>query len=73
MLDAMMLLLQVWNHDAKYATPEAVKHCWRKADILPVTWNADINNDVGHKRMPDKLKTVSKEECAELCNILSKL
>jgi hypothetical protein len=31
-------------------------------------------NDVGSGRtMPDKLKTISKEECAEICSILSKL
>ena len=69
----MMLLLQVWGDDTKYASPEAIKRCWRKADILPATWNADINNDVGSNSMPDKLKTVSKEECAEICSILSKL
>lgn len=73
-LDAMMLLLQVWTNEEKYATEDAVKRCWRRADILPVSWNAEINNDVGSKTMPDKSKTISKEEYAEeLCDILSKL
>jgi hypothetical protein len=65
--------VQVWGDDTKYATPEAIKRCWRKADILPATWNADINNDVGFATMPDKHKTISKEDCAVICDILSKL
>jgi hypothetical protein len=36
-LDTMILLLKVWNDDSKYASPEAIKRCWRKADILPAS------------------------------------
>ena len=33
-LDAMSFLLEVWEHDSKYATRESVMHCWRKSGIL---------------------------------------
>ena len=33
-LDAMNFLLEVWEHDAKYSTREAVMRCCRKAGIL---------------------------------------
>lgn len=46
--------------------------CWRKADILPVSWNADINNEVGSRSWHgEKFKTVSKEVSDELCLLMS--
>ena len=46
----MMMLQKVLNgDDVKYVSDESDCHLWRKADILPVTWNADMHpTTVGH-------------------------
>jgi hypothetical protein len=36
-LHTTTLLLKVWGDDTKYASPEAIKCCWHKADILPAS------------------------------------
>ena len=48
LLYCMMMLLQVWNgDDGNYVSDESARRCRRKADILSVTWNSDINNNFG--------------------------
>ena len=47
LLDAMQILLVIWKGDNKYARDGSIVRCSRRADILSVSWNADINNDVG--------------------------
>ena len=43
-----MILHPVYNgDDGKYVSNDSACSFWRKADILPVTSNADINNNVG--------------------------
>jgi hypothetical protein len=46
-LDAMEILNKIWDNDGKYATTDGIMRCWRIADILPISWEADINNQVG--------------------------
>ena len=42
------MLQKFWNgDDGKYVSDEIVCCFWRKVDILPVKWNAYINNNVG--------------------------
>ena len=76
-LDAINVLKQIWGDDAessiKYATREGVQSCWRKAQILPATWDADINNQVGRASLNQSTKNISDEECANLCAVLTKL
>jgi hypothetical protein len=72
-LDAMNMVLQVWNNDEKYATPEGVRRCWRKANILPPGMDQDINNEIGSASMPESQKKISEEESSELCDLLKKL
>ena len=43
-LNAMKILQQSWEWDHKYAYSHSIACCWRKADILPASWNTDINN-----------------------------
>ena len=52
-----MMLQQVCNEDyLKYVSDWSDFHCWRKADILSVTWNADINNNVGSATLAHRKK-----------------
>ena len=37
---------------------------------MPVTWDADTNNDVGSDYLPEKAKQVSAEVCDELCALM---
>jgi len=45
-LDALQILKMIWEGDAKYATIDGIKRCWRKAGILPVLMNIELINDV---------------------------
>jgi hypothetical protein len=45
--------------------------CLRKADILPVAWNEDINNDIGRSSTSMKHNTIEKTETDELCSLLT--
>ena len=72
-LDAIDIIHSIWDKDDKYARADGIKRCWRKADILPLSWVQDINNDVGSASMPDKDKKISKEECDELCRLLKNI
>eukprot|EP00957_Ditylum_brightwellii_P019005 1430537-Ditylum_brightwellii.AAC.1 len=71
-LDCMEMLKKVWEgKDGKYVSDESVSRCWRKADMLPPTWNADINNNVGSASLPGKVKTLDKEDTFDLCQLMA--
>ncbi|MGH7955140.1 MAG: hypothetical protein ACREOZ_04185 [Gloeomargaritales cyanobacterium] len=70
--DAMDILNEIWNNDGKYAKRETVLRCWRKANILPAILSIDINVEAGSS-MPERDKRISKEDCEELCLLLSAL
>jgi hypothetical protein len=72
-LDAMVLLDNIWGRDGKYAAEDSVRCCWRKADILPPTWMADINNEVGSASLPEREKRISVEDCDQLCHLMKLL
>ena len=73
-LDCMTMMKQIWNgEDGKYVSTESIRRCWRKADILPITWNIDINNEVGHASTPEWKKVVSNDTCNELCNLMNSI
>jgi hypothetical protein len=72
-LDAMNLLQTVWKSETRYATTEAIQRCWRKAGILPIAVQADINNDIGSESVPNFMKQISKEDCNELCDLLMRM
>ena len=38
-MDAIKILHGIWSRDDKYAKVDGIKRCWRKADILPISWN----------------------------------
>ena len=73
LLDAMNILLQIWDGDNKYSHSDAILRCWRKADILPPSWNADINNDVGSCSMPLSKKQIAQEDSDEICDLFSNI
>ena len=73
-LDCMEMLKQIWDgDDGKYVSIDSIKRCWRKANILPITWNQDIHNDVGRSSVPFKDKVVSKEISDELCDLMNSI
>jgi hypothetical protein len=69
-LDAMNMVLEVWNNDEKYAAPEGIQRCWRKSNILSAGMVQDIDNEVGSASMPESQKRISEEESTELCELL---
>jgi hypothetical protein len=47
--------------------------CWRKADILPISWESDINNEFGSRSLANRDNTICKEQCQELCGLFKHL
>eukprot|EP00978_Attheya_sp_CCMP212_P007276 scaffold16936_cov61-Attheya_sp.AAC.3 len=43
------------------------------ASILSVSWECDVNNDVGHSRVPISMKTLNKDDCDNVCDLLEQL
>jgi hypothetical protein len=52
----MLILDTIWSQDSKYVRADTIARYWRKADILPVSWQMDINNDVGQTLIPETEK-----------------
>eukprot|EP00957_Ditylum_brightwellii_P049843 3778849-Ditylum_brightwellii.AAC.1 len=68
----MEMLKKFWEgKDGKYVTDESVCRCWRKSNVLPTSWNADINNNVGSASLPEKAVTLSKADTLELCQLVA--
>jgi len=69
-LDAMEMIASIWmSVEEKYVSDTSVQRCWRKADILPATWNASINNNVGSA----KVSKVDEDTCVDLCNMMKSI
>ena len=73
LLDAMQILLPLWDGDNKYAYSDSIACCWRKADILPASWNADININVGSQSLSNNKKQISLIQCSELCSLFQQI
>jgi hypothetical protein len=73
LLDVMTILFLLWEGDGKYATTTGIKRCWRKASILPVSWDNDINNDVGSESVSIRDKTLSAADSQALCGLMRSL
>jgi hypothetical protein len=72
-MDALQILHGIWSCDDKYAKVDGIKRCWRKANILPISWNMQINNEVGSASVSDSDKRISDEDCDVLCNLMKKI
>ena len=72
-LDAMILLNDIWSADKKYVKENMILRCWRKTGILPASWNADINNAVGSASHSAKDNTVYTEDCNLMCSLITAL
>ena len=71
LLYCIMMLQKVCNvDDGKYVSDYSAFNYWRKADILPVTWNYDINNNVGSTILAHSKKVISDDICNDLCNLM---
>jgi hypothetical protein len=46
-LDAMNILKRLWEGNKSPST-DAILRCWRKANCLPVTQQAELSNETGH-------------------------
>ena len=74
MLDTMRIMKPIWEADeGKYSRVDGIKRCWRKADILTVYWECDINNDVGRSSVPIRMNNLNEDDCDNICNLLETL
>jgi hypothetical protein len=72
-LDAMIILQDIWKVDSKYALESGIQRCWRKAGILPISMETEINIENGSNSLPLRDKTLSFEACYELCTLMKSL
>ena len=73
-LDAMIILKPIWEYnEVKYSIVGGIKRCWSKSNILPVSWECDIDNNVGCSYVPIILKTITKDGCDHICNLIETL
>jgi DDE superfamily endonuclease/Tc5 transposase DNA-binding domain len=72
-LDAMLILNSIWNIDGRYAKEEGLRRCWRKANILPLDMNTTIDAELGRSHTSIAEKTLKKEDCDQLCQLMSAL
>ena len=73
LLDAMTILVGIWSVDGKYAREDGIRRCWRKADILPISMNTEINADLGSNRVSISDKTIDNDTLFDLCQTMTKL
>jgi len=73
LLDAMEILQPIWSQDSKYARKESIQRHWRKAGLLTASEEADLENEIGRATVPNKSKTISNEDCEELCALFMQL
>ena len=67
-MDCMKMLKKVW--DEKFSH-DIIQSCWRKVDILPVTWNSDFDKKFGRASLSGKMKVLRKETCDELFQLMA--
>ena len=60
LLDAMNILLKVWNRQDKYSTEDGIMRCWLQANCLPTPMQAELQalvhpgrNRIAQHRLPD--------------------
>jgi DDE superfamily endonuclease len=69
-VDAMYILDAIWKEDQRYARQDGTRRCWRKAGILPIHMNTTIDSELGSASMSLFNKTLPKEECDQLCELM---
>ena len=63
-----------WEDNAgKYTIVYDIKGCWRKGNILPVSWECDVNNNVGRSRVPTSTTTLKKDDCDNIYDLFEQL
>jgi hypothetical protein len=60
-LVALTISFELWNKDDTYAKEGSKMRCWRKACILLVSWDCDINNAVSGASVSAKDKALDEE------------
>jgi DDE superfamily endonuclease/Tc5 transposase DNA-binding domain len=72
-LDAMLIMKNIWQADQRYAKEDGIRRCRRKAKILPINMNTNIDAEIGSASMSESDKTLKKEDCDQLCELMTLL
>jgi hypothetical protein len=70
---ALTISFELWNKDDTYAKEGCIMRCWRNADILPVSWDCDINNAISRASVSAKDKGLDAKTCEKLCSLMKGL
>ena len=69
-LDSMRILKPIWEeNEGKYARVGGIKRYWKKANILPVSWECYINNYVGSSYVLISMNSINKDDFDNICNL----
>jgi len=52
---------------------DSIRRCWRKAGLLSVAEEVDLENDIGRAAVHQKDKVISQNDCMDLCNLFTQL
>ena len=64
----------IWEYyQGEYTIVYGIKGCWRKGNILPVSWECDVNNNVGRSRVPISTTNLNKDDCDNICDLFEQL
>ena len=69
----MNIIRDLWSKDEKYAKEDGIRRCWRKAGILPIAMETEINKDLGSASVPMGIKTMNADDCNELYSLMGQL
>ena len=66
----MIILKPIWEYDeGKYARVDGMKIWWWTSNILPVSWECDINNYIGRSSVPISMNILNKYYFENICDL----
>ena len=75
LVDALELLKQVWKSSNKYVTTTLILEGWKKAKILPLWWEQEIETWIrnGTSQKTRRKEGWNDQDCVQLCHALMAL
>mmetsp|Transcript_10490 Transcript_10490/g.21570 ORF Transcript_10490/g.21570 Transcript_10490/m.21570 type:complete len:773 (-) Transcript_10490:93-2411(-) len=75
LMDALVILKQVWASNNKFTTTTLILEGWKKTKLLPSWWEEEINLWIrnGSTPRPRRKEGWSDQDCVQLCHVLQSL
>ena len=64
----------MWDYDeGKYDRVDRIKRCWKNSNILPMSWECDINNYFGNSYVPISMNNLNTYYYDNIFHLLEKI